>query len=73
MPLFYTGSINDPARPIFDDYGDGYTPRADFIGATYDSAGQFWAGVVEQLGPPDSSNTIPTTGYLGHLMFRSAR
>lgn len=73
QPLFYAGVIDDPARPIFEDYGDAYTPRADFVGATYDSAGHFWAGVVEQLGPPDSSNAIPTSGYLGHLTFGSER
>jgi hypothetical protein len=48
-----------------------YAPRivgADFVGSTYDVAGQLWGGVVEQLGPPDAANTIPTTGYVGRLM-----
>jgi hypothetical protein len=44
-----------------------FTPRADFLGATYDAVGGFWGGVVEQLGPPDASNTIPTSGYIGRL------
>ena len=69
-PLFYSGAINDPARPIFHDYGLPDAPRADFIGGDYDSAGtSFWTGVVKQLGPPDSNENIPTTGYVGTLEF----
>jgi hypothetical protein len=68
-PLFYSGSINDPAHPIFTNYGDAVSPRADFIGAAYDAAGNFWAGLVRQLGPPDASNRIATTGYVGRLRF----
>jgi hypothetical protein len=67
QPLFYAGAINDPAHPIFDNYGDADTPRADFIGAGYDAAANLWGGMVDQLGPPDASNTIPTTGYVGRL------
>jgi hypothetical protein len=67
QPLFLGGAINDPAHPIFENYGDNYTPRADFLGAAYDAAGGFWGGVVEQLGPPDASNTIPTAGSVGRL------
>jgi hypothetical protein len=66
-PLFFAGAINDPAHPIFENYGDNYTPRADFLGGAYDAVGGFWGGVVEQLGPPDASNTIPTSGYVGRL------
>jgi hypothetical protein len=70
-PLFYSGAINDPAHPIFHDYGLSASPRADFIGGSYDKAGtQFWAGVVKQLGPPDSQGHIQTTGYVGTLWFR---
>ena len=45
-PLFYSGAINDTARPIFHDYGlSGGSPRLDFVGGAYDSAGtSFWAG-----------------------------
>jgi hypothetical protein len=68
-PLIYTGAVNDPARPIFENYGDADSPRADFVGATYDAKGNFWGGVVKQLGPPNASNVIPTSGYLGHLAF----
>ncbi len=70
-PLFYSGMFNDPAQPIYHDYGLGQdSPRVDFIGGEYDSAGtSFWSGVIKQLGPPDSSGTIATTGYVGHLTF----
>jgi hypothetical protein len=66
-PLFFAGVINDPAHPIFENYGEDYTPRADFLGAAYDSLGGFWGGVVEQLSPPDASNAISTSGYVGRL------
>lgn len=70
QPLFYSGAINDPAHAIFHDYGLSDSPRADFIGGSYDSAGtHFWAGVVKQLGPPDSNGHIQTTGYVGTLRF----
>jgi hypothetical protein len=66
-PLFFSGVINDPAHPIYENYGEDYTPRADFLGATFDGAGRFWGGVVDQLGAPDESNSIPTSGYVGRL------
>jgi hypothetical protein len=66
-PLFYSAALNDPAHPIFHDYAGSETPRADFVGATYDRSGNLWAGVVKQLGPPNASNTVPTTGYVGTL------
>jgi hypothetical protein len=71
-PLLYSGALNDPRKPIFQDYGLQDAPRADFIGGSYDSAGRsFWAAVVKQLGPPDSNQNIPTTGYAGTLKFSS--
>jgi hypothetical protein len=66
-PLFYSAALNERAHPIFEDYAGSDTPRADFIGATYDSSGNLWAGLVKQLGPPDASSTVPTTGYVGTL------
>lgn len=67
-PLFFSGMINDPAQPIFHDYGLSDSPRADFIGGAYGPSGrQFWAGVVKQLGPPGSNHQIATTGYVGRL------
>lgn len=69
-PRFYAGAVNDPAHPIFVDYGQGTSPRADFIGATYDRRGQLWGGLAEQLGPRDSSNEVATSGYIGRLMAR---
>jgi len=38
------------------------------VGAAYDGAGGLWGGVVEQLGPPDPGNAIPTSGYVGRLV-----
>jgi hypothetical protein len=72
QPLFYSGAINDPAAPIFHDYGLTLgRPRTDFIGGAYDSPGAgFWAGVVKQLGPP-TNGAIPTIGYVGTLRFSS--
>lgn len=74
QPLFYSGALNDPAAPIFHDYGlsGGGSPRADFVGGAYDPAGTFWTGVVKQLGPADSSGTVPTTGYVGRLAYGPA-
>ncbi|MHB1925591.1 MAG: sialidase family protein [Acidimicrobiales bacterium] len=67
-PLFYSGMLNDPAHPIFHDYGLSSTPRADFIGGAYDQKGlQFWAGMVKQLGPLQPNGEIETTGYVGRL------
>jgi hypothetical protein len=69
-PLLYSGAINDPAHPIFHDYGLSSTPRADFVGGAFDVPGTtVWAGVVEQLGTPDSQGDIQTTGYVGRLLF----
>ncbi len=67
QPLLYSAALNDPAHPIFQDYGGTDTPRADFVGVTYDSAGNPWAGLVKQLGAPDAKQTVPTTGYVGTL------
>lgn len=70
QPLFYTGAINDPAQPIFHDYGLYDYPRTDFIGGTYNRRGTtFWVGVVKQFGPPDGREFIRTTGWAGRLLF----
>ena len=66
-PLFVAGAVNDPTQPIFKNYGDSYSPRADFVGGTFDRAGTFWGALVEQLGPPSEADTLTTTGYVGHL------
>lgn len=68
-PLFYGAAVNEPGHPIFRNYGDTVTPRADFIGATYDSSGTLWAGLVKQLGPPDADSRLPTAGYVARLSF----
>lgn len=70
QPLFYSGALNPPTAPIFHDYGlTGGSPRTDFVGGAYDSAGTgFWAGVVKQLGP-SSGGHIPTVGLVGTLRF----
>jgi len=71
-PLFYSAAINDPAQPIYRDYGFDASPRTDFVGGSYDALGSFWAGVVEQLGPPDAEGNVPTTGYVGRLVWSSS-
>jgi hypothetical protein len=72
-PLFYAAAANDPAHPLFVNYGQGTTPRADFVGATYDRHGQLWGGLVRQVGPRDPSDRVPTTGYVARLVFARAR
>jgi hypothetical protein len=68
QPLFISGALNDPAKPIYVDQGlRGTTPRADFIGGAYDADGTFWAGAVKQLGAPDANGYVATTGYVGRL------
>jgi hypothetical protein len=73
QPLFYSGAINNPAAPIFHDYGlTGGSPRTDFVGGAYDSPGtSFWAGVVKQFGPP-ANRHVPTSGYVGTLRFAAS-
>jgi hypothetical protein len=71
-PLFYSAPINDPSHPLFNDYGFNASPRADYVGATFDRSGTFWAGVVRQLGAPDSNGAIATEGYVGRLAFEQA-
>ena len=70
-PVFVSAALNDPGHPIFQDYGlsGGVTPRADFIGATYDAAGNLWAGLVKQLGKPNSAGVVATTGYVGTVVY----
>lgn len=71
-PLFYSGPINDPAQPIFHDYGTTLVlPRVDFVGCTFDAHGTFLAGVVKQLGPATNPyfGTVATVGYVGRLVF----
>jgi hypothetical protein len=70
QPLFYSAALNDPAQPIFTDYAFNASPRADYVGGTYDGTGTFWAGVAKQLGKPASDQSIATTGHVGRLAFR---
>jgi hypothetical protein len=74
QPLFYSAAINDTAKPIYTDGGlEGPSPRTDFVGGSFDMPGtSYWAGVVEQTGPPDSDNVQPTVGYVGRLIFSSS-
>jgi hypothetical protein len=72
-PLFELGAVNDPADPIFENYGQSDSPRADFIGAAYDGAGHLWGALVKQLGPPNAASQIATDGYVGRLTFPSTR
>ena len=68
-PLFYSAPINDPSHPVFWDYAGNASPRADYVGGTFDKSGTFWAGVVKQHGAPDSNGKIATEGYVGRLAF----
>lgn len=70
-PVFYAGPANDPASPIYQNYGDADSPRPDFVGAAYDNAGTLWAAMVKQLGSPNAANEIATSGYVGRLAFRA--
>jgi hypothetical protein len=73
QPLFYSGALGDTAHPIYHDAGlsGAPTPRTDFIGGAFDAKGtSFWAGVVEQLGRPDSNNDQQTVGYVGRLIWK---
>jgi hypothetical protein len=68
-PLFWTAALNDPAHPIFRDYGLSSIPRADFIGGTFDAHGAFWAGLVHQLNTPDANGNVATRGNVATLTF----
>jgi hypothetical protein len=72
-PLFYTGALNNPKAPFFKDPGlTGGSPRPDFVGGQYNSAGtRFWAGAVKQFGAPVEGK-ISTSGLVGTLRFRSS-
>jgi len=73
QPLYYSGALNNPSAPIFHDFGlSGGSPRTDFVGGSFDGAGNaFWAGVVKQLGPA-SNGHVATTGYVGTLRFSAS-
>jgi hypothetical protein len=69
-PLLVSAAVNDPRHPIYTPssvFANSH-PRADYVGAAFDSRGTFWAGLVDVLGPPPSSGAdTPTTGYVAHL------
>lgn len=67
-PRFLSGPIDDPRHPRFSSGGlSGPTPRADYLGASFDPHGQLWGYVVRQTSTPDANNKIGTVGILGHL------
>ena len=67
-PTFLSGPIDDPRHPRFVDGGlSGPSPRADYLGASFDTHGQLWGYVVRQTSAPDANNKIGTVGILGHL------
>jgi len=68
-PVFASAALNPPARPIFQPSGvaGGVSPRADYIGAAFDSHGTLWVGAVQQIGKPDANGNVATTGLVGHL------
>lgn len=68
QPSFISGPIDDPGQPRFVSGGlGGPTPRADYLGASFDPQGQLWGYVVRQTSAPDANNAIATVGILGHL------
>lgn len=67
-PTFLSGPIDDPQQPRFVSGGlSGPSPRADYLGASFDPHGQLWGYVVRQTSAPDANNKIGTVGILGHL------
>jgi hypothetical protein len=68
-PVFTSAALNLPARPIFQPSGvaGGLSPRADYIGATFDRHGTLWVGAIRQLGKPDAKGNVATTGLVAHL------
>jgi hypothetical protein len=71
QPLFYSAPLNDPAHPIFHDYGLSDSPRTDYIGGAFDPPGtSFWAGLVKQLGPPRSERLHPNHWLRRHAAVR---
>jgi hypothetical protein len=67
-PVFVSAVMNDPAQPIYAHQSiTAASPRADYVGATYDRQGTLWAGMVRSLGQPDADNEIPTSGYVARL------
>ncbi len=67
-PVYVSAALTDPAHPAFQDLGlGGPSPRADYIGAAFDSAGRLWAAMVRQTSAPRSDGTIGTLGIVGHL------
>jgi hypothetical protein len=68
-PVLSSAALSDPGHPMYADAGvTGASPRADYIGAAFDSGGTLWAGGVEQLAPPDAANRQLTTGYVGRIV-----
>jgi hypothetical protein len=68
-PVFTSAALNPPGQPIFQPSGvaGGLTPRADYIGTTFDNHGTLWVGAVRQIGQPDAKGNVATTGLVGHL------
>ncbi len=68
-PVFTSAALNPPAQPIFQPSGvaGGLTPRADYIGATFDNDGTLWVGAVRQIGKPNAKGNVATTGLVAHL------
>jgi hypothetical protein len=68
-PVFTSAAVNSPAHPIFQPSGvaGGVSPRADYIGATFDRHGTLWVGAVRQLGKPGANGNVATTGLVAHL------
>ena len=67
-PTFVTAALEQPGH--VDAYATGLasgSPRADYVGATYDGDGVLWAGMMRQLGAPDPTGQVKTVGVVGRV------
>ncbi|HVU74514.1 MAG TPA: sialidase family protein, partial [Mycobacteriales bacterium] len=67
-PVFTTASLEEPGHTSVAATGlASGTPRADYIGATYDPDGVLWAAVDRQTGPAGADGLLTTVGVVGRL------
>ena len=69
-PLFYTATLNDPAKPLYFPVEDGGTlPRNDYLGVTIAPDGTPWTALVKLRSPkPDDQGYIQSTGFAGRMV-----
>jgi hypothetical protein len=68
-PIFYTGLLNDPARPLYFAVKSGSLPRNDYLGVAIAPDGTPWTALTKlRSDTPDSEGFIQSTGYAGRLV-----